>query len=92
MSNTTRWDPFGEMLTLREAMNSLLEDSYVSPRSGRSQGVTMPLDVAETRDAFVVEASLPGVNPDDIDIQLLENVLTISGEVRQQQATGEKPN
>lgn len=93
MANVTRWDPFGEMLTLREAMNSLLEDSYVSPRAaGRGQAVGMPLDVAETKDAFIVEAALPGVRPEDLDITLQDNVLTISGESRQQQTSEEKPN
>lgn len=92
MSNMTRWDPVGEMMTLREAMNSLFEDSYVSPRGGRREPAGMPLDVAETKDGFVVEASLPGVKVEDIDITLQDNVLTITGEVRQEQTTGEKPN
>ncbi len=92
MSNMTRWDPLGEMMTLREAMNSLFEDSYVSPRGGRREPAGMPLDVAETKDGFVVEASLPGVKVEDIDITLQDNVLTIMGEVRQEQTTGEKPN
>jgi len=93
MSNMSRWDPFGEMLTLREAMNSLFEDSYVSPRNGgRGQTLGMPLDVAETKDAFIVEASLPGVKPENLDITLQDNILTITGETRQEESTGEKPN
>ncbi len=92
MSNMTRWDPLGEMMTLREAMNSLFEDSYVSPRGGRRELASMPLDVAETKDAFIVEASLPGVKSEDLDITLQDNVLTITGEVRQEQSAGEKPN
>jgi HSP20 family protein len=92
MANVTRWDPFGEVMTLREAMNSLFEDSFVNPSSTRSGTLGMPLDVAETKEAFIVEASLPGVRPEDLDITLQNNVLTISGETRQQQATGEKPN
>ena len=90
MANTTRFDPFGEMMSLREAMNSLFEESYVNPGTGRSQGLGMPLDIAETKDAFVVEATLPGVKPEDLDITLQDNVLTITGEVRQEQNAGEK--
>jgi HSP20 family protein len=85
-------DPFGEMMSLRDAMSSLFEDSFVNPRSTGGQGLSMPLDVAETKDAYVVEAVLPGVKPDDLDITFQDNVLTISGEVRQEQNTGEKAN
>ena len=92
MANMTRFDPFGEMLTLREAMNSLFEDSVVNPSSGRGQAPSMPLNIAETQDGFIVEASLPGVKSEDLDITIQDNVLTISGETRQEQQTGEKPN
>ena len=91
MANITRWDPFGEVMTLREAMNSLFEDSYVSSSAGRNGTPGMALDVAETQAAYIVEASLPGVKPEDLDITLQNNVLTISGETRQQQAS-EKTN
>ena len=93
MSNMTRFDPLGEMMSLREAMNSLLEDSFVSPRVVRGhENLSMPLDVAETKDAYIVEAAIPGVKPEDLDITFQDNVLTISGEVRQEHNTGEKPN
>lgn len=92
MSNMTRWDPFGEMMSLREAMNSLFEESYVTPRGGRGQTLGMPVDVAETSDSFIVEASLPGIKPEDLDITIQDNVLTISGESRQEQTAGDKPN
>lgn len=91
MANMTRFDPFGEMMTLREAMNSLFEDSVVNP-TARGQASAMPLDIAETRDGFIVEASLPGVKSEDLDITIQDNVLTISGETRQEQRSGEKPN
>jgi HSP20 family protein len=80
-----RWDPFGEMTSLRQAMDRLLEDSFVSTPSARG-GMTgmgmVPLDVKETDDAVEVKASLPGVKPDDIDVSVRRNMLTISGEVR----------
>ena len=96
MSNLSRWDPFGEMLSLRDAMNQLLEDSYVSPAGRRSGGggvLSMPLDVSETPDAFIVEAVVPGVRPEDLDITIQDNVLTINAETRQeQQAGGQQAN
>ncbi len=92
MANMTRFDPFGEMMTLREAMNSLFEDSFVNSSATRGQASSMPLDIAETRDGFIVEASLPGVKSEDLDITIQDNVLTISGETRQEQRSGEKAN
>jgi len=87
MSNMRRWDPFGEMMTLRDAMNQLFEDSMVSPsRSGTSGNtLAMPLNIRETEDGFQVEAVVPGLQPDDLNITIHDNVLTISGETRQEQ-------
>ncbi len=92
MANVTRWDPFGEMLTLREAINGLFEDSVVQPNTGRTSTAAMALNVAETPNAFIVEAVVPGIKEDDLDITLQDNVLTIVGESRQEQTEGEKPH
>ncbi len=80
----TRWDPFREMMTLRNAMDRLLEEAFVLPSRLRplGEGLGVVLDVAETEEEFLVRASLPGINPDDLDISLAENVLTIKGEVK----------
>jgi HSP20 family protein len=79
-----RWDPFREMVSLREAMNSLLQDSFVRPGSAMVPGVgaALPLDIAETENEFIVHASLPGVNPDEVQITVHGDTLTIRGETR----------
>lgn len=84
MSNISRWDPFQDVLTLREAMNQLLEESFV--RSGQTrggQGFVPALDLSETEDGFLIEAVLPGLRPEDLEISVENHVLTIKGEVRQ---------
>ncbi|MGN6811933.1 MAG: Hsp20/alpha crystallin family protein [Thermomicrobiales bacterium] len=76
----TRWDPFRDMLSLREAMQQLLEESFVRPGGGmgnRGGARTLPLDIREENDSFVVSASLPGVKPEDIQISVLGDSLTI---------------
>src|SRR5215208_4406742 len=83
----TRWDPFGEMTSLRRAMDRLFAESFVSspPMRGDALGQgsgMVPLDVMETDDAVVVKASLPGVKPEDVDVSVHRNVVTISGEMR----------
>jgi len=77
-----RWDPFREAISLRDAMNSLLQESFVRPggMSAANAPAALPLDVAETEDAFVVKASLPGVKPDDVQITIHGDTLTIRGE------------
>ncbi len=87
----SRWDPFGEALTLRDAVNQLFEESFVSPaRMAGGSTAAMPLNVSETEDAFFVEAVVPGVKPDDLDITLQDNVLSITAETRQEQPEGEQ--
>ncbi len=89
MANLTRFDPFADMLSLREAMNQLLEESFVSPaRTTSGSNVNMPLNVSETADAYVVEAVVPGVKPENLDITLQDNVLTLTAETRQEQQNG----
>ena len=94
MANVTRWDPFGEMLSLRDAMNRLFEESVVNPTAfPQSHAFSMPVDLRETDDGFIVDAVVPGVKPEDVNLTLENNVLTISGETTQeQQAGGEQGN
>ena len=86
MTNLTRWDPFSDMLSLREAMNQLFEGSVVPPsltRRGQG-GFVPPLDLSETADGYLVEVAAPGLKPEDVQITLENNVLTIKGELRQE--------
>ena len=94
-----RWDPFGELVSLREAMNNLLEESFVRPRQGGGAGTApsapagLPLDIRETPEAFVVTASVPGARPEDVDITVLGDALRISGQQRderQEQGQGNR--
>jgi len=87
-----RWDPFSEMQSLRTVMDRLFEDAWVRPSwSGghTQQGGTMPMpiDVLEQNDNLIVKASLPGVKPDDINITVQGNQLTIQGETRSDTTT-----
>jgi len=79
-----RWDPFQEAVSLREAMNSLLQESFVRPGTASPQGgfAALPLDICETENDFVIKASLPGVKPDDVDITVHGDTLTIRGETK----------
>jgi HSP20 family protein len=80
--NTPRtWDPFGEMLSLRDAMQQLLEGSVIRPGTwlgGTAPSQSFPLNVYGTADELHVEALLPGVSQEDVDVNLDRSVLTIT--------------
>jgi HSP20 family protein len=77
-----RWDPFREMISLRDAMNSLFQESFVRPGGAlaASGATALPLDVSETENEFVIKASLPGVKPEDVHITVHGDTLSIRGE------------
>jgi HSP20 family protein len=78
-----RWDPLRDMVSLRDAVSSLLQESFVRPGGIGSAGpVAPPLDVHETETEFVVKASLPGVKPEDVHITAHGDTVTIRGETR----------
>jgi HSP20 family protein len=79
-----RWDPFREMMTLREAMDRLFQQSV----SGTGQLLSnirpeaFPLDVIERDDAFEVRASVPGVKPEDLEVTVQGERLTLRAETK----------
>jgi HSP20 family protein len=92
-----RWDPWSDIVSLREAMNSLLEDSFVRARGGAPRiGGSLAVDVKEKDDSFEIRASVPGVKPDDVDVSVLGDTVRIRGhfesERRNDQNQGQKQN
>jgi HSP20 family protein len=87
MANLVRWDPVRDMVSLREAMDRLFEESFVRPRNwpATAEGVaTLALDVFETEDEITVKASIPGMKSEDIDISVTGDTLTIKGETQEE--------
>ena len=72
---------FGDLLSLRQAMDRLFEESFVNPQTWHSgEGQVVPMDVYATNDEIFVEAILPGVKPEEVDITVEGNTLTIAGD------------
>lgn len=85
MADLIRWEPFRDMMTLRQAMDRLFEDSFVRPAGfGNVSVPEVALDVKETEADVVVKAELPGVKPEDVDVSVSEGVLTIKGENKEE--------
>jgi HSP20 family protein len=81
----TRWDPVRDFVSLREAMDRLFEDSFIRPGaawSGDGMGTAFAIDLYETPDAFVLKAPLPGIKPDEIDINATGDGVVIRGELK----------
>jgi HSP20 family protein len=68
-------------MDMRNMMDRMLERTFAEPlTTWRSWDV--PLDVVENDDEFIVKASIPGVDPEDLDITYNDRVLTIKGDVK----------
>jgi len=80
----TRWNPAREAMSLRSAMDRLLDDSFVHPWSTQDSGqrvANLPIDAYSTENEIVVMATVPGVNPDNVEITVEGEALTIKGEI-----------
>lgn len=81
-----RWEPFREIISLRDAIDRLFDDSVSRPRDWLTSwqtGVgTFPMDIFDEDDTLVVRASAPGFKPGDIKVEVRDTVLTLSGEMR----------
>ena len=84
MADITRWDPFAEIAGLRRTMDSLFDDvrpwRFAPAVSNGAAESYFPVDLFETNDDVVVKASLPGVKPEDIDVSVTGQLLTLKGE------------
>lgn len=81
-----RWEPMRDFMTLRQAMDRLFEDSFV--RRGPAgvvageRTIRLPIDAYSTENELVVVAPIPGADPEDVQITIEGDTLTIKGEIR----------
>ena len=87
-----RWGPFKEMVTLRNAMDRLFEDSFVRPAAwwveGDARGA-LALDMYQTANEVVVKASLPGFKPEEVDISITGDTLSVKAEHKEESESRE---
>jgi HSP20 family protein len=91
MTIARRPSPFGELMTLRQAMDRLFDDDYRPFRwlAGGVDGPALPLDVTTSDDALTIEAALPGIRPEDVDITLENGTVRISGRTTDERTSEE---
>jgi len=98
MTTLTRYEPFREMTTLNRAMDHIFDrmmgesifDMPALRQRSDEQGNGLALDVVEQDDKFIVKASVPGINPEEIDVTLNDGVLTIKGETKDEHEVKEE--
>ncbi|MGA8529081.1 MAG: Hsp20/alpha crystallin family protein, partial [Acidobacteriaceae bacterium] len=79
----TRWDPFRDVLTLQNRMNTLFHDFNRTQGEGDALSTAAfvpPVDVYEDEHKIVLKLEVPGMKEDDLDIQVENNLLTVKGE------------
>ena len=93
MSNLMRWQPRNDVVSLRDVMDRLFEDSFVGPRWGwfaPASAANLAINMYETKNEVVVKAALPGVKPEEVEVMITGNTLTISGESKEENEVKEK--
>ncbi len=85
MANLVRWEPFRDMIGIREVMNQLFGESFAQPKTNclLPLGTATPaVDMYEIDDAVVVKSTIPGIKAEDLDVSISGDVLTIKGETK----------
>jgi HSP20 family protein len=85
MREIIRWEPFRELVSLREAMDRLFEESFVRPMRWPVPERELAIDMYETDENIIVKTAVPGVRPEDIDITITGDTLTIRGEMKEEE-------
>jgi len=83
MSDLIRFDPFGELLAMQRRLDRLF--GSMVPASSREDSFETALDMYETDNEVVVKVAVPGFSPDDIQVTLTGDTLTVKGEVKKEQ-------
>jgi HSP20 family protein len=87
-----RWEPLNELEQMTERMRRVLEQTFGgfgwSPQLTEKAGWSPLVDLEETDDAYVVQAELPGVKREHVNIELVGNELSITGEIKEPERKG----
>lgn len=83
MRTLIRWDPFRGITPMHRAMDRLFDDVW-TPAIWHERHYAFPVDLSETDEAVVAKAALPGVNPDEVEVSVNDDLLTIKGETKEE--------
>ena len=81
MANIKVYNPFREMVAMQSALDKLFDQTWESWPESRFDGNSLAIDVDETNDNFIVTADLPGIQSDNINVTVHDDMLTIAAEM-----------
>jgi len=86
MADMVHWEPSGGLTSLRQAMDRLFEDAFIHPSRLLPEIMSQEpaLDVYQTDKDVVIKASLPGVKPEEVEVSITGDMLTIKGEHKEE--------
>ncbi|MHB8719101.1 MAG: Hsp20/alpha crystallin family protein [Candidatus Dormibacteria bacterium] len=81
MAALVRWNPWGDLFSLQSQMDQLFQamSGNAETAPGETDRYNLPVDIRQTDEAFIIEASVPGFAPEDVEVTVESNVLTIKG-------------
>ncbi|HUX09305.1 MAG TPA: Hsp20/alpha crystallin family protein [Terriglobia bacterium] len=89
----TRWEPFRDLVSTQDRLNQLFNDTFaraLGSAEAAPRAWVPPVDIYETGENLVLQAELPGVNPDDVEIRVEDNTLYLKGERKFEKAVKEE--
>jgi HSP20 family protein len=89
-SGPTRWDPFEEIRRTQEKLNQMFEDFMPMEEWGGGKVYTPAIDIKDEEDKLVVTTDLPGINKEDVEINLKEDMLEIRAKSGKEKETEEE--
>ena len=93
MNAITVWRPRRGMLSLRDSVDRMFEDTMVFPSGmwlAPFDGGTLPLDIYQEDGSLIVKVEVPGIASDELEVSVKDNVLTISGETKAEEEVKEE--
>jgi HSP20 family protein len=90
-----RWDPFRDLTSIQDEMNQMFDRVFGRHGAGREAGLSAAtwapaVDISERKDAYVVNAEVPGTRPEDLEVTLEDGLLTIQGERRMEEESSDR--
>lgn len=86
----TRWTPLRDLISVREAMDKLFEETLIPPAFLTMDHKVFPMDLYEGTDAFTLKASLPGIEPSKISVEATGETVTIKGVIEEEKKEEKK--
>lgn len=85
MRKITRWEPFREMSRMHDMLDRLMDRGFMDYPASLGEGFGfIPIDVYQTEENVVVDVSAPGLKPDDLNISITGDTVTIQGETSEE--------